>query len=300
MGLHGAFWTRVLLGFMRALPDFLCLALVRPVAFVIYLLAGPQRAAVLENLAALRPEFSPLRRWWGGYEVFREFALTYLDRLWHMHFGREVEWDILNRHIFDEMRERKQGLLVFTIHSGNYDIGASLFARRFGRPLHVVRAPEQTPELQALREAELRQAEAATPDLRVHYNRGDNHLGLELCRVLMAGEVVAVQGDRVITGVSPVQMEHEGRCYLIPRGPLVLAEIARVPCQPIFLERAGRLCYRIHVGEIFYDGAGRLREADLGRLWLPIMDRFVREHWRQWFVFEPLVSLAQRQQEERP
>lgn len=291
-GLHGAFWTRVLLKLLRILPASLCLILVRPVSFLVYLLAGPQRRPVLANIAALEPDYSPLRVWWGGYQVFLQFALTYLDRLWHMHLKREVIWDIPDMKQFEAMRAVPGGVLIFTIHSGNYDIGASLFAQKFGRPLHIVRVPEQTAELQKLRKEELQQAETDTPQLRVHYNEVDSHLGMELYRLLMAAEAVAVQGDRVITGVSPVEMSHADLTFRIPRGPLVLGEIARVPCFPIFLQRLGCLKYRILVEAPFYDGGSRIKADDLGRLWLPVMCRHVREHWRQWFVFEHLVTPA--------
>jgi len=287
--------------FMRIMPCWACLVAVRPVSFIIYFLAGPQRRAILGNLTALRPDFGPVRRWWGGYQVFLEFALTYLDRLWHMHFRREVAWDIPHKERFDAMCCLPTGVLIFTIHSGNYDIGASLFAQKFGRPLHIVRAPEQTEELQELRAAELRRVEQEQPLLHVHYNNvTDNHLGLELTRLLMAGEAVAVQGDRVITGVSSVAMQHAGLTYHIPRGPLVLAEIARVPCHPILLERIGCLKYRIHVLPAFYDGSTKQRADDLGRVWLPIMHDFIQAHWDQWFVFEPLVFRDSLGQESQP
>lgn len=292
-GLHGAFWTKFLLKLMRVLPRWLCPPLSACVVFVIYLLAGPQRRAVLSNIEGLRSDFGPIRRWWAGYQVFQQFSLTYLDRLWHMHFKHEVTWDIPNLAHFEEMRAHPGGVLVFTIHSGNYDIGATLFAQKFGRTLHMVRVPEQTEELQELRAAELKHAEEENPHLRVHYNEVDSHLGLELCRILMSGEAVAVQGDRVVTGVSPVEMDNDGVTFKIPRGPLVLGEIARVPCYPIFLQRLGTLKYRIVCGPCFYDGRSKVRADDLGKIWLPIMHRFVHEHWDQWFVFEPLVKKSE-------
>lgn len=276
---------------MRFVPTGLALVLVWPVTLFIYVLATPQRRAILSNLRALRPELGPNERWWAGFRVFLNFALTYLDRLWSMHFRKEVTWDVPHMDRFEELRSHPGGVIVFTIHSGNYDIGATLFAQKFGRKLHTVRAPEQTEQLQKLREQELRRTEQDNPMLRVHYNFGDNHLGLELCRVLMEGDAVAVQGDRVLSAVSPVAMTCEGRTYQIPRGPLVLAEISRAPCYPIFLERIGCLHYRIHVGERFSDGASRLRADDIGRRWLPILHHHLEQHWDQWFVFEPLVSL---------
>ncbi len=264
--------------------------MVRPITLLVYLLAGPQRAAVKGNLTALKPSFGPLRRWWAGYQVFLEFALTYLDRLWHMHFRREVTWDIPYVEHFDALRAIPGGVLIFTIHSGNYDVGATLFTTKLGRALHTVRAPEKSKDMQLLREAELRRTEQENPLLRVHYSIADSHLGLELCRVLRAGEVVAVQGDRVITGVSPVAISHAGCTYKIPRGPLVLAEISSAPCIPIFLERLGCLKYRIHIGDCFYDGRTKIRADDLGKIWIPIMHDYIQQHWDQWFVFEPLVT----------
>jgi predicted LPLAT superfamily acyltransferase len=289
--LHGAFWTTQLLRVMRITPTWAALILVRPITFIVYLLAKTQRHAVLGNLHALRPDFSPLRRWWAGYQVFLQFALTYLDRLWHMHFKKPVTWDIPHRERFDAIRALPCGVIIFTIHSGNYDVGASLFAEKFGRTLHTVRAPEQSADMQKLREAELRRTEQENPLLKVHYSEADNHLGMELCRVLRLGEAVAVQGDRVIGSVSPVAMTHAGRTYQLPRGPLVLAEISRAPCFPILLERLSCLHYRIHVMDCFYDGQTKTRADTLGQTWLPILHDHLYHHWDQWFVFEPLVRL---------
>ncbi len=280
----------MLLQVLKVLPAWLCLGLCRPITFVFYLLAGVQRRAVQENLKALRPQFSAPRRWWAGFQVFDQFALTYLDRLWHMHFGQAVRWEVPNLERFEEMESMPGGLIVFTLHSGNYDIGASLFSQKFDRPIHIVRVPERTEDLQKLRADELRREEKRNPNLHVHYNEVDSHLGLELCRLLMKGEVVAVQGDRVVTGISPIAMDHDGIRWQIPRGPLVLAEISKVPCYPIFLYRLGRLHYHIELGEPIYDGKTKKRADDIGRDWLPVMARFVDAHWDQWFVFEKLLT----------
>ena len=288
--LHGAFLTRFLLFWMRVLPRSVCLLLARPVTLLIWLLAREPRRAVRANLAVLRPEFDRLRNALASCQVFLQFGLTYLDRLWYLHFGEEVEWEISHRERFEALRAHAGGVLVFTLHSGNYDLGAAVFAQRFGRVLNVVRAPERSEGLQELRAAELRGVARDNPLLRVHYNESASHLGLELCRRLQAGEAVAVQGDRVIIDVSAVELRYADVRFRIPRGPLVLAEIARVPAWPIFLLRLGRMRYRIHIGEPFCDGVERVRADEVGRRWLPIMHEFVREHWQQWFVFEPLLS----------
>jgi lauroyl/myristoyl acyltransferase len=98
-----------------------------------------------------------------GFRVFLQFALTYLDRLWHLHFQREVEWEIVGKDDFEALQARAGGALIFTVHSGNYDIGAGLFARRFGRAIHTVRMPEASASLQQLRQKELREEETREP-----------------------------------------------------------------------------------------------------------------------------------------
>lgn len=288
MGLHDAFWTRALLFCLRWLPAPVVLALTYPITAVFYLLAVPQREAVRSNLNALMPGKGDSA--FAGYRVFLQFALTYLDRLWHLHFEREVEWEIVGEDDFEGLQQAVGGALVFTVHSGNYDIGAGLFARKFGRAIHTVRMPEASASLQKLRQEELRETERRQPHLHVHYNEPGGHLGMELCRKLLAGEVVCVQGDRVMGEVAPVQASIAGVTYQIPRGPLVLAEITGVPCYAVFLSRKSRLSYRIEIGPPFHPGGRKSKAAEVSAAWLPVMHDFLSRHWDQWFVFEPLVT----------
>lgn len=288
LGLHDAFWTRAMLFWMRWLPKWVVIALTYPVTAVVCLLAVPQREAVRTNLAALLPPRRAGAR--AVFRVFLQFALTYLDRLWHLHFNQEVKWEIIGLDDFEKLRQEKGGALIFTVHSGNYDIGAALFARKFGRQIHTVRMPEATNSLQQLREQELREEERREPYLRIHYNEPGGHLGMELCRRLMAGEVVCVQGDRVIGDVAPTLSTIDGVTYRIPRGPLVLAEVTGVPCYPVFLTRNGLLSYRIELGRPFFEGGRKPKAAEISAAWLPVMHQFLLRHWDQWFVFEPLVT----------
>lgn len=286
MGLHDAYWTRLALSCMRWMPMWLITALTYPITLLIYILAVPQREALRHNLSALVPGGDSSM---AGYRVLQQFALTYVDRLWHLHFGKEVTWKVEPEASFKHLQAEPGGVLVFTVHSGNYDIGASLFASKFGRVIHTVRMPEMTAGLQKLREKELRAQENKEPHLRIHYNSPGSHLGIELCRMLAAGEVVCVQGDRVIGDVAPTTVEIEGLRYEIPRGPLVLAEVTGVPCYPVFLKRLGRLSYAVEIGDPFHHG-GRTKCAQLAPKWAAVMHDFLQRHWDQWFVFEPLVS----------
>lgn len=288
MGLHDAFWTRLILFLMRWLPDAFFTLITYPAAAVVTLLGVEPREAIRANLSALLPgKGSSLL---AAYQVFLQYGFTYLDRLWYLHFRREVEWEIIGKNDFDDLQESPGGALIFTVHSGNYDVGASLFARKFRRAVHTVRMPEASASLQKLRGEELREEERREPHLHVHYNEPGGHLGIELCRLLLAGEVVCVQGDRVMGDVAPTKASIDGVTYKLPRGPLVLAEVTGVPCYFVFLSRSGRLSYRIEIGKPFFPGGRKAKADEIGDAWLKVMHPFILQHWDQWFVFEPLVT----------
>ena len=294
-GIYDARWTRLMVWVLQRFPSSLCVALTSPIAFVFYLFARDRGRAVRANLRVLLPTRGGLRCWLGGYQVFRQFALTYLDRLLFRHCGRQVAWDVQGMEFFEQMKNEPGGVLVFTVHSGNYDVGSSLLAEKLGRPLHTVRVPERSQSMTELRNAELHAASDQQPLLRFHYNTPGGHLGIDLCRLLLAGEIVAVQGDRVVMDVSPLAVEHEDVSYTIPLGPLMLAETARVPCYPIMLVRAGVCRYRIEILPPFSSGQQQMSRAELAALWIPVLADFLHRHWDQWFVFEPILRRVPRE-----
>ena len=274
---------------MRTFPVWFCEFLCLPGSFLFYLAARNQRKAIQHNLMSLSPKLDAWTAEWRGWQVFYQFALVYLDRLYHMHFGNEVTWDLPEIQLLEKLRNEQCGVLIFTAHSGNYDIGASLFASKLKRPVHIVRVPERSAELQDLRKAELCQDN----NLRVHYNTGsDAHLGLELCKLIKSGEFVAVQGDRVVMEVSPLPKQHFNVRFKLPKGPLVLAEVTRCPCYPIFLTRSGFLRYRIDVSPPFLCQGEVLKADQIATRWLDVLMPFVANHFEQWFVFEPLIDRA--------
>jgi len=288
--MHCAMWTRLMLFLMKRLPSGFCEWLCRPAAVLFYGFLSPQRRVVQRNIAALHPHLDAWSRRAMGISLFHQFALTYLDRLRHLHFKTPFSWELPDESLLRQMQGETGGVLVFTAHSGNYDVGAALFAEKFGRPVHIVRVPERTAELQDIREGELRSVEKCQSMLHVHYNTtADAHLGIELCRILQQGEVVAVQGDRVVMDVSSITAVHDDVEFTFPRGPLILAEVTRSPCYPIFLSRTGSCRYRIHVGQPFVKRGEALDAAQLAARWLAVLHPFLLLHTDQWFVFEPVV-----------
>jgi len=290
MGLFGDLPTRLLRHGMQVAPWFLELLLVPIWTLLFFSLAKSQRRGVMTNLRALHPEWSPWRTFTGAYQVFLNFAATHVDALRSETGTGSVDWIIDGVEHFRELAERRDGCIVLTAHMGNYDLAAPVFSGRFGRTLYAVRAPEREPEMQALREKELRDREAMHTDFRSLYNHGDGHLGVELANLLREANVVALQGDRVLFDVSPIEVEVEpGLIMRLPKGPLYLARATGAPCYPLFVTRDGWRRYRVTVFPELNLPPRQRGAADPAVVtWASALLKQIRNNWVQWHVFEPV------------
>jgi lauroyl/myristoyl acyltransferase len=292
IGVFGDLPTRLLMHGLKSAPWFLEPVLIPPWTLLFFLVAREQRRAVVGNLRALFPEWSAFRARAGAFRVFLNFAFTYVDALRCETGTGDVDWVIDGLEYFEDLRSRKEGCLILTAHMGNYDMAAPLFSSKFGRTVHAVRAPEREPEMQAIREAEQREKERLNPWFRTCFNTGGDMLGVELARYLNQGDVVAVQGDRVIFEVSPMEAEVEPGLHMrLPRGPLYLARITGAATFPLFIIREGWRRYRIQVHAPL-----QLPERIRGRgedpataVWAGAILDTVKSRWPQWFVFEPIL-----------
>jgi lauroyl/myristoyl acyltransferase len=171
-----------------------------------------------------------------------------------------------------------------------------MFAQRIQRILYTVRAPEREQRTQQLREAEIRRKEETHPNFRSLTNGDGSMLGVELARILNDGHIVAVQGDRVIFEVSPMEVEVEpGLMMRLPKGPLFLARATGAPCFPIFILRDGWRRYRVvAMPELRLPPKRRGPDDEAAQLWAAAILAVVRKHWDQWYVFEPTLRFKKK------
>lgn len=291
-GVFGDLPTRLVTRALRVTPWFLEPVLIGGWTLVFFVLAKPQRRAVAGNLRAIFPSWGPCRARIGAWRVFWNFALTFVDAQRCETETGAIDWAVDGLAALEDLAQRQAGCIVLTAHMGNYDIAAPVFAARFDRVIYAVRAPEREPETHALRVAEMRRKEARNPKFRTLYNEDGSLLGIELARLLAAGHIVAVQGDRVLFDVSPMDVTVEqGLTMRLPRGPLFLTRATGAACFPLFIVRDGWRRYRVLAfPELTLPPRPRGKPDDEGaRVWAATILAVVRQHWQQWYVFEPLV-----------
>lgn len=292
LGVFGDLPTRLMHHALRVVPWFLEPVLIGGWTLFFFLLAKTQRRAVAGNLRALHWQWGWWRAQVGAWQVFWNFALTYVDAQRCETGTGGVDWAVEGLQAFEDLSSRKEGCIVLTVHMGNYDLAAPLFAARFNRTLYTVRAPERTPETQRIREREIQKKEALFPNFRSLINEDGNLLGVRLAALLGEGNIVAVQGDRVIFDVSPMDVEvRPGLWMRLPKGPLFLARATQAPCFPLLITRDGWRRYRVTVHPpLALPRRRRGDDAEVAKIWAAAVFDAAASHWNQWYVFEPLLS----------
>lgn len=290
--LFGDLPTRLMIWLVRTFPRMpyaMEWFLLHASVLVILLLARKQRQAISENLKQIYDDLSFAEAIWGAFCVLRNFGWTYIDSLRAKLGQNNVSWELEGVEVFQQIRTSKEAAILFTTHTGNYDLAACLFASAFGRTLHTVRVPERTERLQEIRQREFEADMEKYPYFKVLYNSSDNLLGVELVRLLSDGELLALQCDRVFGDVAGMYVPWKGNVSLrLPKGPMTLACISKCPCYPLYVVRDRHRHYKVIFEPALEldPSVRRPREMDYARPWAERLEKFLVSHSHEWFVFE--------------
>jgi lauroyl/myristoyl acyltransferase len=218
--------------------------------------------------------------------VFWNFAWTIADNARFKELREMPDWKFVGFEHF-QMMQSGGGAILLTAHMGNSDLGAHIFSEVSGRDVVMVRAPEADPQTRAF------EAGKPTGALRVAFNTEPENLALTLLEHVRAGEIVAIQGDRVTEGIASVTTTLFGRKMLIPAGPFALAMAAQVPIYPMFIIRDGYRSYRLISCAPIAVVRTRDRDATLAaatEAWTRQLESVVGRFWFQWFEFRPFAQ----------
>jgi KDO2-lipid IV(A) lauroyltransferase len=261
-----------------ALPRPARLALARALARRAAAWFPAERARVRANLGRVRPAASPAERERLVDEVFRHFAVCFVDLI--STNRREAQPERLlagiegDEHLLAADAERR-GLVLVTAHLGNSELGGRLLATRLARPTHVVVAAEADPGVERF----LRGGSAPVRFVR----RGDPMAGLPLVAALRRHEVVALQGDRALGTRGDALVDFFVAPAPFPLGPFLLARAAGAPIVPAFCLLERDLRYTVVMARPIHVTAGG--EAAALAEWVGVLETTVRRAPEQWFNF---------------
>jgi predicted LPLAT superfamily acyltransferase len=284
---HGVFWRQLLRFAVLNVPLW-AEPFVMATWSLVFLLWGPGRRGVMANLRAIIPGSNSVANFARTYRVFWNFAWTIADTMRFKEQRISPDWEFVGREHFDDLQARAGGAIILTAHMGNYDLGAALFAEVSDRPIVMVRAPEIDPQTRRFEE-ELH-GRTLAERLRIGFSTQSSELAIELLEAIQQGQIVAIQGDRVLPGIAGIPGTLFDHKTHFPAGPFALAMAARVPIYPLFIMRMGRRRYRVVVSKPIEVVRTRDRAEAFDRAvrqWRQDLEGVVRAAWFQWFAFQP-------------
>jgi lauroyl/myristoyl acyltransferase len=287
---HGVFWRRFVDWGVRNLPANAHRALIWMAAFLFFFVAASARKALLRNLRLVHPRSWRIINYFRVIRVFANFGWSLVDVATYRSKRGRVRYEIEGGRFLDKLGAAT-GAIVLTAHMGNYDLGAALFAERFDRQIQMVRAPE--PDAVAAQHVDLALRESSRGAVKVGYSDDGTALAFDLLSALRAGEIISIQGDRIVGDVAHAPVNLFGREISLPTGPFVLSLVSGTPIYPLFIIRTGYRKYKIVAREpILCARNGASRDEIIGsamQRWSEVLQEITRTYWPQWFAFAPLV-----------
>ena len=210
---------------------------------------------------------------------FSKFMVGYTD-IMRLEPGTMRRWveggDEATRRIQALLAEGK-GLIVLTLHLGNWEMGLAHLAA-MGRPVSVVLRPEDSEAAPFEDEAHRRAGVRVVPAGESAWN------GLDLLLSLRRSEIVAIQGDRPF---GPLRQRASlfGAPVDLPAGPFVLAQASGAPILAVCVPILGHFRCRIVVDGPLRVGPGGEGVRAAVEAFARVVERFVGAYPTQWFNF---------------
>ncbi|WP_437668601.1 lysophospholipid acyltransferase family protein [Sorangium sp. So ce131] len=243
-----------------------------------------QRRAVRRNLRlALGPR--------GALEEYRDVARVFINFagcLTDAFIASSTRPDRLtgvcvNDEHFTNAYRRGLGVIVVTAHAGGWQAAAPLLRSVHAADVIVVMQRERDSRAQAIQDG--------TRDrvgMRIQHVDEDPLAILPLLAHLRRRGVVAIQIDRLPSGMRGRDVELFGKPWRVPEGPLQLAAASGAPIVPVFTRRTGYMQYEICIAPpISLPRKPGPSELDVAaRQVTGAMESFLRANPTQWFHFE--------------
>lgn len=252
------------------------------VADLHYLFDRKAREAVKKNLRrVLGPRRSESMIGYEARWTFRQFGKYLAEFFRFTRFGaRFVEKHVLPSGLanIEEAAGAGRGVVIVTAHLGNWELGASVFID-LGYDVTSVALEHKNSRVDVLlNKQRVRRGVRVLP--AGGYLRG-------CYRALRAGKIVALLGDRDVTGAG-IDVEFFGKPVTLPQGPARLSVRTGAPIVPAFMLRRPNDSWHIYIERPIYPDTSIDRDEsvrDMMSKYALVMEEYIRWHPSQWAVF---------------
>lgn len=270
---------------VKWLPGWAIAFLSRALAVLYWHLNPRRRRIVIQNLLPTVGD-DEAKAAKTARDLFRHFALKIAD-LWRYESGQSIDTlvsELTGWEHFTAAQESGRGILLLTLHLGNWELGAPLLAAR-GVKVSVITLSEPDPQL-----TEIRQAARARWGIDTVVIGQDPFAFVEVIRLLDAGGTVALLMDRP-PAPSATEVQLFGRPFAASIAASELARASGCVLLPVLMPRIGA-GYRAEVlPAIPYERAAlgsRVARAELTQQITRLFEPAIRRYLSQWYHFVPL------------
>lgn len=269
----------------RRMPHFLLCRLAGHVAKIYWLICPARRKVVFENLLpAVHGDQRAARI--TTRELFQQFAIKLAD-LWRYESGLSI-YNLFHTLIGWEHLEaalaRNKGVLLVTVHLGNWEFGAPLLTQR-GVKLQVITMAEPQARLTEMREAA--RARWGIETLALGHNP---FAAVEVIRRLEQNNAIALLMDRP-PAQTAVAVTLFGRRSSASISAAEFARASGCAVLPVYLPRTSR-GYTAHIlPEIHYERSAlgnREARIDFTQKIMAGFEPAIRLYLNQWYHFVPI------------
>jgi KDO2-lipid IV(A) lauroyltransferase len=229
---------------------------------------------------------SRIKRMIFAYKVFRNYSYYLIEFLYLSHKEdrfKEFNIQIVNREYLNMAIAKKKGIILLTIHMGNWEIG-SIYFTTLGIPLHVAYAPDEADILERRRSVcRNERGVKEIPLIR------DKFSSLRVLRLLQDKGIIAMQGDRLQFDKG-ISLPFFGSQATFPKGPFQLAMASEATIIPVFIVRGNGTDYTIVLEGPIFMSEILPRENSLEKSMskvLTIFESYISRFPDQWYTFMP-------------
>lgn len=217
-------------GLVALVPAGLVDALAARVGRLVYRRAGARADRLRANLRVVvgadAPDSQVESLAEGVYAAYGQYLAEFFTMHWPDFWGRRRRL-VVDETTLREAKRRGNGVVLFGIHAGNWDLAASECARRYGA-FHSAGESVEPAWLGLLSNRVRRGAGTRLYD--------PMNAARPLLRALRNGDIVGLVADRAVAGPG-VDVELCGRLARLPVGPVWLALRNGAPMLPTAIER---------------------------------------------------------------
>ena len=245
---------------------------------------------IVKNLRRMDPRATRFRMAVDAWSVYKNYAYYLIDLLYLSHGQervREYSFTITGRENLWQALEQGEGVILLTSHLGNWEIGG-LALGDLGKTVNLAYAPDSS-EIFERQRSRMRGGERVQSIIL----KPGGLNSLRIYRLLEAGELVALQGDRLLFDRG-LRVPFFGASARFPQGPARIAQLSGSPVVPIFVPMKGYKAYEIIIDPPLEMEPGRSLEENAAKI-VSVFEGRIRKHRTQWYTFEPFWEADQEE-----